>query len=463
MNMINASRGEDGTVTDELIVLQRSLVRRVVSSSTFAKSERLSTFLSCVCEMTLNGEAGQINEQKIGTSVFNRKPDYDSTVDGIVRTQASRLRQRLELYFSSEGADEPIRIVLPRGGYVPHFESRLPEPKLPEPRLPDTSAQPDEELAIVEVHTDAYLNEQRNTFPLGAPVTPSAARWFRILPWLLCGVLAISLVSNVLLHRGTKAAFASRQMSNDHPIWRRLFMESRPTLLVPADSGLVLFEGLSKQSTGLDDYIRGSYRGASKNPADIMQAIQVDAANRRYTSIVDLEMAASLARIANDRGTSLNIRYARDLRPNDLKSGNAVLSGAAQANPWVRLFEQQMNFVMESDPQSSVFYINNRSPLPGEPKQWASASDDPQHRVFGIVALLPNLTGDGDVLILEGTSMSGTEAAWDFVADDSKLLPFLKTIRTHDGSVPHFEVLVGTNNMGSSSVATSVYAWRVCK
>jgi hypothetical protein len=101
---------------------RRALVGRVIGSSVFAKSERLSTFLSLVCELTLSGRANEINEQKIGTMLFGRSSDYDSSIDGIVRTQASRLRQRLDLYFSGEGANEPIRIILPRGTYVPLFE-----------------------------------------------------------------------------------------------------------------------------------------------------------------------------------------------------------------------------------------------------------------------------------------------------------------------------------------------------
>jgi len=93
---------------------RRALVQRVVESAEFAKSERLSSFLTCICELTLAGRASEINEQKIGTAVFGRPRDYDSTIDGIVRPQASRLRQRLDLYFNGEGAEEPIRISMPR-------------------------------------------------------------------------------------------------------------------------------------------------------------------------------------------------------------------------------------------------------------------------------------------------------------------------------------------------------------
>ena len=74
------------------IEAKRALVRRIAESSTFGKSERLSSFLICICDLTLSGRASEINEQKIGTTVFGRPLDYDSSIDGIVRPQASRLR-----------------------------------------------------------------------------------------------------------------------------------------------------------------------------------------------------------------------------------------------------------------------------------------------------------------------------------------------------------------------------------
>src|SRR3984957_20799656 len=82
---------------------RRALVDRIIASSTFAKCERLSSLLAYVCDLTLNGRVKEINEQKIGEAVFGRPRNYDSSIDGIVRTQASRLRQRPELYFSEEG------------------------------------------------------------------------------------------------------------------------------------------------------------------------------------------------------------------------------------------------------------------------------------------------------------------------------------------------------------------------
>ena len=60
--------------------------------------------------LALSGRAREINEQRIGHAVFGRQPDYDSSIDGIVRTQASRLRHKLERYYQTEGAAETVRV-----------------------------------------------------------------------------------------------------------------------------------------------------------------------------------------------------------------------------------------------------------------------------------------------------------------------------------------------------------------
>jgi hypothetical protein len=182
-------------------------------------------------------------------------------------------------------------------------------------------------------------------------------------------------------------------------------------------------------------------------------------ANRRYTSIVDLKAILGLKDRAQSLGSDVSVRYARDLRPNDFKTGTVILLGAREANPWDELFHPNMNSQMEDD-YASTFSILNRNPQKGERARWVSLRDDPQRRVYGLVAYMPNLPGDGSALLLEGTGMSGAEAGMDFVLDDAQLLPFLNRIRRPDGTVPHFELLRGSQNMGASAVRSQILAWR---
>ena len=416
---------------------RRALVDRIIASSTFAKCERLSSLLAYVCDLTLNGRVKEINEQKIGEAVFGRPRNYDSSIDGIVRTQASRLRQRLELYFSEEGLDEPIRIVIPRGGYVPVFEPRL--------------------TPVVPLLTPTVVPEQ----PVGKLEVRGSFWGLRsaVIAWSLVAILLVAIVTILLINRGAAKGQVTR--ASVHPLWSKIFVAEQPTLEVPGDSGLVMWQGMAGKSVGLAEYLNGDYRtNLLPRSVTALRDTAVDMGGRRYTSIVDLEAAKSLSLMAQSAQSKLEVRYARDVRPNDLKQGNVILVGAAEANPWVELFEHNMSFVFFNDRVRKTFSVLNREPRGGEPRQWDSHYADVQHRVYAVVAFLPNLGGNGNALILEGTSMAGTESAWDFVSDDSQLLPFLKRIQRANGTIPHFELVLGTNNMSGSAVKNTVLAWR---
>ena len=97
----------------------RQQLERVLSSSGFARNERLSGFLRFAVERHLEGRDEELKESVIAIEVFGRPPGHDSKKDPIVRTEAGRLRSRLAEYYLGEGKDDPLIIELPKGGYVP--------------------------------------------------------------------------------------------------------------------------------------------------------------------------------------------------------------------------------------------------------------------------------------------------------------------------------------------------------
>jgi serine/threonine-protein kinase len=72
----------------------------------------------------LDGRSAELKESTIGVDAFGRPPGYDPRTDPIVRVEARRLRSRLADYYAGPGADDPVVIDLPKGGYVPSFTSR---------------------------------------------------------------------------------------------------------------------------------------------------------------------------------------------------------------------------------------------------------------------------------------------------------------------------------------------------
>jgi TolB-like protein len=101
----------------------RAEVDRILASRGFANAGRLSRLLRYVVDKTLANEPDQLKEYSVGVEVFERDEKYDPRLDSIVRVEAGRLRSRLDEYYNGEGANSPIRITLPRGGYVALFES----------------------------------------------------------------------------------------------------------------------------------------------------------------------------------------------------------------------------------------------------------------------------------------------------------------------------------------------------
>src|SRR5215471_21391587 len=100
---------------------KREALEAVLGSTTFARSAQLRAFLRYVCEMELAGRTGEVTEYQIAVEVLGRRKDIDLSDDSAVRNRAYELRQRLEKYYTGEQPGAPVRIEIPRGGYVPAF------------------------------------------------------------------------------------------------------------------------------------------------------------------------------------------------------------------------------------------------------------------------------------------------------------------------------------------------------
>ena len=103
---------------------------RILASKLFALSNRLKAFLSFIIDAALEDRADRLKEFTLGIEVFEKDESFDPNIDSIVRVEASRLRSKLREYYAGEGKDDPVRIDIPKGHYVPAFHFVYPAPAL---------------------------------------------------------------------------------------------------------------------------------------------------------------------------------------------------------------------------------------------------------------------------------------------------------------------------------------------
>lgn len=423
---------------------KRDALERILASRHFQRSERLSSFLRHICEQNLAGRSSEINERDIGCAVFQLPKDFDPTIDGIVRSHASRLRRKLELYYLREGADETIRVIIPRGGYHPRFvEYQTAEPVITETpivlsELPPPPAPP---------------------HPIQSQSPPPRRR-------LLAAIAACIVIACV----ATVAAAALWKHTHAAPsVWSTVLAADSQTIIVPGDSNLVMWEQMQHRNVSLSEYITGNFaRTTYATPAEKTVAEMI--VSRRYTSVLDLDIVHSISAIAWGLHQSPRLRFARDIRPNDLKDRNIILIGSSETNPWVQMFEGSMNFVLVKDQGDTAHMVNqgdttyivkNKHPQPGEPGSWRSDPTTQTHIAFCKVTFAANGSEAGNVLILEGTSSAGTECAWEFLSDTAQMEHLRRLGNAPVGSLPHFEVLLRTSNLAGDAAANTIIASRI--
>ena len=96
-----------------------SALERALASRTFARTDQLRAFLRFVCEAEIEGRGADVTEYVIGVEVLGRPKGYSPAEDSSVRTRAYELRQKLHKLYSTELIDEPVRVVITKGGYHP--------------------------------------------------------------------------------------------------------------------------------------------------------------------------------------------------------------------------------------------------------------------------------------------------------------------------------------------------------
>jgi TolB-like protein/Flp pilus assembly protein TadD len=147
-------------------------LHRVLGSQAFANAARLRELLDFVVQRTLDSDLGRLKEQEVGAAVYGRELSYDPHTDPVVRVAARQLRFKLTDYYAGEGQADPVRISLPKGGYVAVFSAgealagpAVPETPAPRKMRPFSAAVAGLAALIIAVAAGVWLVAGRSPTP----------------------------------------------------------------------------------------------------------------------------------------------------------------------------------------------------------------------------------------------------------------------------------------------------------
>lgn len=426
------------------------LVRRIVASRRFQHAHLLSRFLMHVSAETLQGRQDEISEYQIGVQVFDRPRNYRTVEDNIVRNYARQLRKRLAEYFAAEGAEEPIRLEIPLGGYVPIFVApgTLPVTSDPEHRAEARQKALTEAEELASVHGPQLLKSS-------SPMAGLKRGWLRILV-IAAYSAALVLITLAVVRNGPGVL---RAQEPTHALWAAMFSPQRNTLIVPSDCGFNILEDLTKKPEDLSGYLRNDYQAVPLTGIDPHS--QTDLRTQEFTSFVDLQIITSLTRLPETNSVHLTLRFPRDVRMEDLKSGNVILIGSVGSNPWASIAQQNLNFRIEDGSGMQEAWVLNTKPRNGEAARYVSQWNQPAHTTYAVVALERNLGGNGHLLLIEGLDVAGTQAAAEALISGDTLVPVLRAARQPSGELRPFEALLQSTSIASNAASARVLAYRL--
>jgi len=408
---------------------QRALIERVIAGSALKTSPRLQELLRYLCTCAIESPESGVKEQQIGIAVFGRSPGYDTNQDTIVRVVVSKLRKQLQQHFLSEGLHEPIVIEIPKGSYLPVFRLREEEH---------------------EEH--AHPVDETN-------------RW-RTIALALGLVLLLSLaVSGWLAFRAPRPAGASADPVTASPygdhLWRQWLDNGRHTYIVTSDANILFFSNLMGRPATLAEYRTQDYPFSLfdryvREPE--VRTLLTRFMRSYLTTTQDGIVAARLAETAARLRAPASVVYARDLRLQPTITDNVVLLGHRKGNPWVELFEERMNFVFAWNPEKSRGLLRNRRPLPGERETYPAEEEG---KTYGTVFYAPRPDGEGNVIVLAGSDMTGLEVGSRFLADEASCRRLHETFGVSlEEPLPPFELLLLARRVVNQAYEPELLAWR---
>jgi hypothetical protein len=399
-------------------------VEKLANSSVLHGSESLRKLLRYLAHHAMEHPGTPLKEYQIATEEFGRPPDFDPAVDSMVRVQAGRLRAKLAEYYASEGAEDPIRIDLPKGAYTLAFLHR--QPGDPRPHL--------NEAAEHELHPTSWTGVPRNW--LIAVIT-------------LSGLLAAALAALFFSLYGTSVATAPNQELAATAL--QIFW--KPFLRGPEEPCVVFSNAafIGRPETGM------RYFNAARDPRDAVWD--------HYTGVGEVLAVHSLDQAFGALHRKIRVKRGSLFSLDDVKNNDLIFVGSPSENLTLLDIPGTHDFVfqrLDSGPRKGDLAVANIHPQPGESKFYlASPSSVPLTEDYAVIGFVPGLNPSRSVLIIAGTTTFGTQGAVEYVCRPDSLGQLLLRLSVSEaGDLKPFEALLRVKVTKGVPVGTELVSLR---
>ena len=403
---------------------KQTQLQRLLEHPLFKQSKRYPALLRYVVEQSLLGKAALLKERNIGIAVFGRDPDYDVSVDPVVRVTAAEVRRRLAQYYFDTAHSGELRIELPAGSYLPTFVQAPPAPALP---------------AIEEIPPANSLVELES-LPEPLHPTKEAKRrsWqFAALGFLLGGLAGFA------LHLPTQPSATER-------FWEPVLRARLP---------ITMCIGAPKETSGFAEQIE-NVRSSSMALEGKSPGAQSISDHYRTTGLLQASDVTALTRIATAFATRpYHLMDASDTDYSRLQEGPTVLVGGID-NAWTMRLTQALPYRLSWDSSTRVAQIVD-SKAHGS-SAWRLATDSPYRDLstdYAVVARYRDATTGQFVVIVAGLGAEGTEAASELVSEPS-YTALLIAHAPRDWQKLNFEAVISTKIIDGEAGPPSVVASR---
>jgi len=382
---------------------------QILSSRLFRNSNQCCSLLRYIVEHSLAGEENLLRERVIGSEVFGRPPDYETSEDPVVRLRVAEVRKRLAQYYSSDRDTGTVQIGVPPGSYRATFRWKTGSPAAKvgrEPQDPTSEFRMEPPPVPVPVSPEVRVEliSGESTF-----VTSTQPKMLRI--------FAIAITILILVAVGALALSHANSSERTFRTFWAPWMSSQKPVIVSIGSNAVYrlqydYAGRYSKEHGLDNQGQEFYIPFGKD--DTLSAGQFFPARNTYVALGDVAAVSHIVTTLTREKQSFQERFPNDVSFAELQSTPAILIGGFN-NPMTVELAKHLEFVMK--------YGNEIDDTLKPDRKWVLNVSEDAHETadYAIITRIVRRSGDSPIISVAGLGQYGTSAAADAICSPTSI------------------------------------------